>query len=195
MQLRTPIAVVIYLASYLPLSVILLTQDLASGALSRPFCRDWLHFAARCEVPLRHPILAAGVVAVCTACFLFSLFTLWLVKPKNQVLVKEARHVPADLMNYVLPYVVSFMSLDYNEPAKFLGFLVFFAWIFLITHKSGQIIMNPVLTVFGWRLYEVSYEYLGGNGKQFSAVALSAADLETDSTHRQVAIQDVLIIK
>jgi hypothetical protein len=53
-------------------------------------------------------------------------------------------------MNYVLPYVVSFMSIDYQVTGKFVGFLIFLGWMFLITYKSGQIMLNPLLTVFGW---------------------------------------------
>lgn len=46
------------------------------------------------------------------------------------------------------------MGLSYNTPEKLLGFAVFLFWMFAITYKSGQIIMNPLLLMFGWKLYE-----------------------------------------
>ncbi|OYY44666.1 MAG: hypothetical protein B7Y56_08840 [Gallionellales bacterium 35-53-114] len=48
------------------------------------------------------------------------------------------------------------MGISYNEPEKLLGFSVFLLWMFAITYKSGQIIMNPLLLMFGWRLYEAT---------------------------------------
>jgi len=46
------------------------------------------------------------------------------------------------------------MGLSYNTPEKLLGFAVFLFCMFAITYKSGQIIMNPLLLMFGWKLYE-----------------------------------------
>jgi len=195
MQLRAPVAMIVYLASYLPLSVILLCQDLDFAALSRPVCSAVLLAHSSCEIPLQHAGYAIGAVILCGACFAVTLFTLVLVRPKQQILIKEAKHVPADLMNYVLPYVVSFMGLDYKDVGKLIGFLVFFLWIFLITYKSGQIILNPVLTVFGWQLYDATYSYQGGADIEHSGVILSHAGLEAGNAYRQAAIQDVLIIK
>ena len=56
--------------------------------------------------------------------------------------------------------MVSFMSLDYEQGPKLVGFAAFLLWIFWITHKSGQIAMNPVLAVLGWKLYEIKYTFI-----------------------------------
>jgi hypothetical protein len=185
----------IYLASYLPLSVILLCQDLNLDAVSGPLCSPWRGGAHACSLPLQHPILALGLVCLCAACLAVSILALSLASPKQRISITEVKPVPADLMNYVLPYVVAFMVLDYKDHGKLLGFLVFFLWIFVITYRSGQIILNPVLTVFGWRLFEATYRFEGGTGSEHSGVVLSKLSLETGATYRQSAIQDVLIIK
>lgn len=46
------------------------------------------------------------------------------------------------------------MGVDYGSLGKIAGLIAFLAWLFLITYKAGQIIMNPILIVFGWNLYE-----------------------------------------
>lgn len=97
-------------------------------------------------------------------------------------------------MNYVLPYIVAFMGLDYKDVGKLLGFLIFFLWIFLITHRSGQVVLNPVLTVFGWQLYDVSYAFEGGS-EIYNGTTLSRVTLHVGRTYSQAAIQDVLIVK
>jgi len=97
-------------------------------------------------------------------------------------------------MNYVLPYVVSFMSLDYSEPSKFLGFIVFLAWIFVITYRSGHIMMNPVLSVFRWQLYEIKYRHIGG-GNELMGFALSKSVIGPGDTVPTGTIQNINIIR
>ncbi|PPS36589.1 hypothetical protein B0F86_27495 [Pseudomonas syringae] len=46
------------------------------------------------------------------------------------------------------------MGLSYGDPQKLGGFLVFWVGVFVITDRSGQIFMNPLLIVMGWKLYE-----------------------------------------
>ena len=85
------------------------------------------------------------------------------------------------------------MSIDYHETSKFLGFLVFLAWMFWITYKSGQIIMNPVLIALGWRLYKVSYNFTG-SPNVFRSNVLSKGHL-APGNHKQYPLQDILIVK
>lgn len=193
MQIRLVFALAIYLASYLPLSIILLIQDIDYDLIAKPFCFDLA--TPECQLPLKNFWPAAIGVGICCVGLAMTLASLNALKPKEKIQLSSARHVPADLMNYVLPYVVSFMGLGYAETDKLAGFLVFLAWIFLITYKSGQVIMNPVLTVFGWRLHEIEYTYPGGKGESHSAYCLSRPMLEPGETHTYAVIQEVLIIK
>ncbi|MDV4157125.1 hypothetical protein R1480_22105, partial [Rhizobium brockwellii] len=69
--------------------------------------------------------LSLIVFAICLFCLVFSLGALATVKPKTPVDIKEAKYIPAELMAYTLPYVVSFMSLEYKDTGKFVGLLIF----------------------------------------------------------------------
>ena len=75
--------------------------------------------------------------------------------------VEDSKTIPNDLINYVFPYVVSFMGLDLGVSGKFYGFLLFILLMFLITYRSGQILMNPFLLVAGWQLYELNVKIEG----------------------------------
>jgi hypothetical protein len=77
------------------------------------------------------------------------------MKGEHDIVIEEAKTIPNDLINYVFPYVVSFMALDIAATGKFYGFLVFLGWMFAITYRSGQILMNPLILVIGWQLYEI----------------------------------------
>ena len=97
-------------------------------------------------------------------------------------------------MNYTLPYVVSFMSIGYQETGKLVGLTIFLAWMFWITYKSGQVILNPVLAVFGWRLYEIQYVFPGDrtlrNGR-----ALARGNVESGESYPHVLVQDIVILR
>ncbi len=192
MQLRFLPAIIIYLVSYLPLSLILLCQDFVFDDMKHHVCNPLAD--PQCELPFAHPWAAIGTVVACALALGLTIGALALVQLKRKICIKDAKHVPADLMNYSLPYIVSFMGLYYTDTGKLLGFPVFFIWIFLITYRSGQVILNPVLTVFGWQLYDVTYSY-EGDEKMFDTSVLSRVALRENETHAQAAIQDVLIVK
>jgi len=192
MQFRLGPAAIVFLGSYLPLSVILLAQNLDYAALDRRFCgKLW---EPTCELPLRNPGFAIGIFLVCLACFLATLIVLGMVKPKHEITLVEVKYIPADLMNYTLPYVVSFMNIDYQDMSKFVGLLIFLGWMFWITYKSGQTLLNPLLIVFGWRLYELKYHFAGDRQERTSR-ALSKGPIDSGETHHHANITDILVIK
>lgn len=194
MQLRKTSAFALYVGSYLPLGLVMLVQDVDIGAMALGVCRPTDLFASGCILPLQHPGLSLGAVVLGFVCLLATLWTLSAIGTPRQIKVAEAKHVPADLINYVVPYIVSFMGLDYGSPTKLLGFGVLFVWIFWITYRSGQIAMNPILIVFGWRLYEIKYSYLQ-SAEPWVGRALSRQDVEPNRIYQQGKMQDVMIVR
>lgn len=194
MQLRVGVAIAIFLGSYLPLSIILFVQDLRAeklnGCVSSAFSTEGL----QCMDLLKNPWWSLSAVGICLLGGGLTLAAFRLLPARRVVSVTESKHVPADLINYVIPYVVSFMSLDYDQGSKMLGFFVFLGWIFWITYKSGQIALNPLLTVLGWKLYEIKYTFTAGKavhvGRMLSKTAVSA-----ERSYRQNGLQDVMIAK
>lgn len=193
MQLRWVSAAIIYLGSYLPLSLILLAQDLDAKATARGLCQIADMRYGNCSAPFKHPTFSLAAVALCAACLCASLFALRVLPTKHRVNVVESKHIPADLINYVIPYILSFISLDYGDPPKLIGFAVFLAWIYWITFKSGQIVLNPVLAVLGWKLFEVKYRHFGSEDA-FTGRVLSKREIAPGKTYRQGGLQDVMIV-
>lgn len=191
MQPRFLFSVMIFVGSYFPLSLILLVQDYNYAQFWAPLC--WPVNGVTCTLPLRNGWLSLSIFIVSLICVVLTLVALSTVRPKTSVRIQEAKYIPAELMSYTLPYVVSFMSLDYKDTGKFAGLLIFLAWMFLITYRSGQLILNPLLAVFGWRLYEVSLVY-PGDKKQYSVRAISKDDLQLSGQAITSSIQDVMLI-
>lgn len=192
MQFRVLSALVIFLSSYLPLSLILLAQDID---YTKEFYFNLSEQGIEWQNPFMNPAFSLSIFALCLFCFIVMLFTLASVQRKRSLVVTHAKHVPAELMNYTLPYVVAFMSIGYQDTDKFIGFSVFLLWMFWITYRSGQIILNPLLIAVGWRLYDVKYYRLGESKKEHPGQLLSNSDITTGETYPYTAIQDVLIVK
>lgn len=161
MQFKLLPALVLFLGSYFPLSVILLLQDVKETSWELPACLA-ANFLTACELPeLANPLKSISLFLVCLASLIVFLLVFRNLKGEHQLEVEEAKTIPNDLINYVFPYVVSFMGLDIANSGKFYGFLLFLGWMFAITYRSGQILMNPLLLVIGWQLYEIKARTAG----------------------------------
>lgn len=159
MEFRIGTAAIVFLGSYFPLSLILFAQNFQYSKLNQSLC--WPLAKGVCEIPLGAPIFSVTMVALTLSCLIVTVASLKLIKPAQDIEVINAKYIPTDLMNYTLPYIVSFMSIEYSDTGKFVGFVVFLLWIFWISHRSGQIILNPVLIALSWRMYEVEYKFPG----------------------------------
>ena len=195
LKIRLFISAVIFLGSYLPLSVILLAQDFNYEFIGRGFCwKIWAHDPT-CVVPFAHPKLALTIVGLCLLSFGLSLLALSFSRPSSPIHVKEAKYIPAELMSYILPYVVAFMGIGYGEKGKLIGLAIFLVWMFWITHRSGQILLNPVLAVLGWRLYEIKYAFPGDpKQKEYLDRALAKGPIESGQSYAHVKVQDILVL-
>ncbi len=185
-------AVAIFLGSYLPLSVILLVQDYDVVQIHSSVCLNvW---SGQCRLPFKNPTIAIAIFALCLLCFLMTLIALRGINPKQQIKLTEVKYIPSDLMNYTLPYVVALMGVGFSETVKMLGIGVFLGWMFWITYKSEQIVLNPLLIAFGWRLYDISYHFVT-DSTILQARALARAELTAGQVVRQDTLQSVLIVK
>jgi hypothetical protein len=192
LKIRLFISAVIFLGSYLPLSVILLAQDFDYELIGHGLC--W-NIGGTCTVPLAHPKLALTIFGLCLLSFGLSLLALSLSRPSTPIKIKEAKYIPAELMSYILPYVVAFMGIGYDETGKLIGLAIFLVWMFWITHQSGQILLNPVLAVLGWRLYEIKYAFPGDpQEKEYLDRSLAKGDIESGRSYAHVKVQDIVVL-
>lgn len=153
MQFRLMSAMVLFIGSYFPLALILLVQDIPKKYLDAPFCGFG---SSGCTFQIfAHPKPALISVLGTGIALLITHWGLGRVKLRFDAEVIEAKTIPNDLINYVFPYVVSFMGLSFDDSGKMWGFVVFLVVLFAITYRSGQIVMNPLLIIFGWKIYEV----------------------------------------
>ena len=182
----------IFLGSYLPLAIILAVQDIPSTWWKQPLCTSVLFKTGECQfIPFDNPTLSITFLVVTTLATLLARSSLRKIKYPFLLDVKRMKATPNEIINYTFPYVVSFMGITYGDPQKLIGFGVFLLWMFAITLKSGQILMNPLLLIFGWKLYEATIEI---NGIEKDVRVLKHGNLEVGRQLGQT-IQDFYILR
>ena len=191
MQIKLIPAALLFLGSYFPLALILAVQDVKAEFWARPICRApqfWLH----CELPgLANPGLAFSFMAVCALSLAFFLWVLQHFRGTTEMTIEECKTIPNDLINYVFPYIVSFMGVELGGTGKVLGFTLFLVWLFLISYRSGQILMNPLLLAVGWHLYEIQADI---EGNKRTLRALSRDYVVPQQTLRSCLVQGIYVL-
>jgi hypothetical protein len=109
----------------------------------------------------------------------------------SSVDIIDSKSIPNDLINYVFPYVVSFIGLDLGVDGKFFGFLLFLLLMFWITYRSGQILMNPFLLIFGWHLYELN---IITEGHKLCVKALSKEKVRSGDHLESCLVQGLFVL-
>lgn len=152
MQFRFVPAFLVFLGSYFPLAVILALQDIKQESWELGFCWNFNN----CVLPSsNHPYFSLLSILVTLACFLLTIKVLHSLRYKYSFTVLTSKPISSELISYSFPYIVAFMGVDYSSVGKVAGLIVFLILLFFITYRSGNIIMNPILIILGWNLYEV----------------------------------------
>lgn len=181
-------AIVIFLGSYLPVTVVMFLRTLEFGSNDHGFRGV---FNAEFWKPKVHDV-GAWCTFLALLCFVITVIILKTVKAKQEVVMYSVECAPAEFMSHTFPYIVSFTDTDYTAPSKFLSLCVFLAWLFMITYKSGQIILNPLLIILGWQLHNVTYKF-SGSDNTVKGRALARENLQI-GTYRLCAFQNINII-
>jgi hypothetical protein len=192
MQFQLIPGFLIFLGSYFPLAIILAIQDIPLSWWFRPICGAENFSNGTCAFnPFVHPGLSLVFLALTALAVLLAWMSLRKITFPFSVAVKRAKATPNEIINYTFPYVVSFMGITYDDPQKLIGFGVFLLWMFAITHKSGQILMNPLLLILGWRLHEATI-VIRGVEKDVRILKLGRLDPGMAAVQ---TIQDFYIVK
>lgn len=93
------------------------------------------------------------------------------------VKIKSVKNRSVDLINYTIPYIVSFFSFDLSKIEDMISLSIFLLLMLLLTIKSKSVFMNPILLLAGYNLYDLEYEF---DGKTCSTIVISKEEMYTD---------------
>ena len=98
---------------------------------------------------------AVGILAV----FGLIAFLNW-VKQTNptELKVQGVQRKDAEVIAYIFAYVFPFLGFDPSDVSSAIGLAVFFVVLMVLNVTANMIHINPMLSVFGYHLYEVVSE-------------------------------------
>jgi hypothetical protein len=152
-------AILLFINAYSPLLVILAVKDFDFN--------DTHHF--------KHPIVIYAMLGIAVLSVVLLFVTVAKMKRGNMcVTVKSVKNRSVDLINYTIPYIVSFFGFDLAKIEDSVSLGIFLLLMLLLTIKSKSVFMNPILLLAGYNLYDLEYEY---DGKVCSTIVISKEEM------------------
>lgn len=198
-------AIGIFFSSYLPLSLILLIQDIDSKYLAN------IDYSKISNIPsmlysdfhatfgmlfykflhvFKNPAIGLSIVGISFVSLIFLKMIMSSLSGGQLITVKQSVRNPSDLMNYTVPYMVAFIGVDLSDGPKVAGFLVFMIFMFILTYKTKQLFMNPILAVLGYNLYDIEYDI---NKNIRNGRILSKFEIEPEKQYQMEIVSSLLI--
>jgi len=117
--------------------------------------RDWDYPT----IALKHPqIVFALIVVSFLSCIAVWASVRYLKSSSPPVTVLKVSNRSGELINYSIPYMISFFVMDLGNIPVVISFLFFMAVMWWITFKTQNIFINPILVLLGYNLYMVTYK-------------------------------------
>lgn len=152
MKPRIVPALLIFLSSYFPLVLIFVVKDL--------------------DVSFRpsHPRLAAALVVMEVVACLVVLLGVHSIKTGVKTELTKVSNKSADMFTYTIPYMISFYNFNLGDWKTLICLLIFMAIMFLLSYKTNTFLINPVLALANYGLYDCQFK----SGKvEWQGLALS----------------------
>ncbi|MDR2653258.1 MAG: hypothetical protein LBC68_13300 [Prevotellaceae bacterium] len=153
-------AILLFISAYSPLFLILVIKD----------------FDFVCTYKFKHPLADYIILGISVLSVVLLFATVKLMKRGNMpVTVTEIKNRSVDLINYTIPYIVSFFGFDLSKIEDIFSLTIFLILLLLLTIKSKSIFMNPILLIAGYNLYDLEYKF---DGKKRETIALSKYEMK-----------------
>jgi len=154
MRLRWFSSILIFLSAYSPLSVIFLIQD--------------FDFHTRA---IAHPCIVGSLLAVSVlSCVAIWASVRFVTVSSPPVTVLTVSNRSGELINYSIPYMLSFFVMDLSNVNLLISFAFFMAIMYWMTLKTHNIFINPILAMMGYNIYDVQYKRDGHDFEDFFLV-------------------------
>lgn len=153
-------AILLFVSAYSPLALILAVKD----------------FNFECYFNFHHPKTIYSLLALSAISIIVLFITINSIKKGNMpVKVVEVQNRSVDLINYTIPYIVSFFGFDLSKLDDVISLSIFLLLMLLLTIKSKSVFLNPILLLVGYNLYDLKYTF---NGIESSRIVLSKHELK-----------------
>jgi len=176
MKPRLVFSLVLFLSAYAPLSLLFAVRDIdTTGSF------PWL----------KHPTFVLIYIAL--AALSLALLAVVITRAQGQFIItmEKAKYYSKDFMEYSIPYIISFFSVDFGKWQDVVALAIFMGLLFLLAVKTQSQFLNPMLALWNYQLYEVEFEE-GGNPK--TGIFLSKIDLKRDERYKVTKLNRFLFL-
>jgi hypothetical protein len=151
--------VLLFISSYSPLFLILAVKD--------------FDFDSCC---LKHPVAVWIMLGLSLLSIVLLFVSLQYLKKGNMpVKIISVKNRSVDLINYTIPYILSFFSFDLSKWDDIISLSIFLLIMLILTITSKSIFLNPILAFAGYGMYDIEYEY---NNTISSVIVVSKYELK-----------------
>lgn len=158
-------AVLLFFSAYSPLFIILAVKDFDFDKSFR----------------FKHAVAIYSLLGISVLSVLLLFLTVSAIRPGNMsVKVLEIKNRSSDLINYTIPYIVSFFGFDLSKIDDVISLSIFLFLMLFLTIKSKSVFMNPILLIAGYNLYDLEYEF---DKKIASTIAISKYEMKTQDNY------------
>lgn len=158
MRPRIFTAILLFISAYSPLFIILAVKD--------------FDFVSR---TLKHPVPIYILLAITIVSIILLFTTIATIKKGNMcVEVVVVKNRSLDLINYTIPYMLSFFGIDLSKPEDTISITIFLVIMLLLTITSKSVFLNPILALVGYGLYDLEYKF---DNKVSSTIAISKHEM------------------
>lgn len=161
MKPRIFTAILLFISAYSPLFLILAVKD----------------FDFKNTHQLNHPLPIYIMLGVSVLSIIFLFVSVANIKRGNMsVEIVSVKNRSVDLINYTIPYMLSFFGIDLSKPEDVISITIFMLIMLLLTITSKSVFLNPILALVGYGLYDLEYKF---DGKTFSTIIICKHELHT----------------
>lgn len=158
-------AILLFMSAYSPLFLILAIKD----------------FDFEQNINFKHPISIYTLLGITIISVILLFLTVRKINKGNMpITIKSVKNRSIDLINYTIPYIVSFFGFDLSKTEDIISLFIFLLLMLLLTIKSKSVFMNPILLLAGYNLYDLDYEF---DGKLYSTIVISKYDMRANETY------------
>ncbi len=152
-------AILLFISAYSPLFLILAIKD----------------FDFKLTHQLQHPIPIYVLLGLSVLSIILLFVTIGRMKRGNLVAeIVTVKNRSVDLINYTIPYMISFFGIDLSKPDDVIAISIFLLMLLILTVTSKSVFINPLLALVGYGLYDLDYKR---DGKTYSTIILSKFEL------------------
>lgn len=153
-------SILLFISAYSPLFLILAVKD----------------FDFENTYRLQHPLAVYILLGLSVLCVIILFLILKSIKRGNMpVKIRSVRNRSVDLINYTIPYILSFFGFDLSKWEDVISLAIFMTIMLVLTITSRSLFLNPILAFAGYGLYDIDYEF---NGETKTISVLSKIELK-----------------